>query len=208
MKTGNGSFPAFRSPRFVAHSFALTLLGLTLLCGPALAQRGGSGGNAPSRGSTAPKTPSASDLSVQPTFIVGKVMMDGGAALPEPVAIERLCNGSVRREGYTDFKGHFQIQLGSNFGFQDASENDPRSSTAQLQRPSAQSGNRSPMNLTGCEFRAVLAGFQSSTVMLRTVSDGFQTELGTIILKRMGDGQGHHRKPYQHGRSQRRKAGI
>jgi tetratricopeptide (TPR) repeat protein len=193
MKTDNGSFPAFLSPRFVAHSFAcfaLALLGLALLCNPALAQRSGSGGNTPSRGSTAPKTPSPSDLSIQPTFIIGKVMMDGGEALPEPVAIERLCNGSVRREGYTDFKGHFQIQLGSNFGFQDASENDPRSSTAQLPRPSVQSGNRSPMNLTGCEFRAVLAGFQSSTVMLRSVSDGFQTEVGTIILKRMGDAKG------------------
>jgi tetratricopeptide (TPR) repeat protein len=193
MKTDNGSFPAFLSPRFVAHSFAcfaLTLLGLVLLCNPALAQRSGSGGNTPSRGSTAPKNPSPSDLSIQPTFIIGKVMMDGGGALPEPVAIERLCNGSVRREGYTDFKGHFQIQLGSNFGFQDASENDPRSSTAQLPRPSVQSGNRSPMNLTGCEFRAVLAGFQSSTVMLRSVSDGFQTEVGTIILKRMGDAKG------------------
>ena len=112
--------------------------------------------------------------------------MDGGASLPEPVAIERLCNGSVRREGYTDFKGHFQIQLGANFGFQDASENDPRSASGQLQKPSAQTGNRGTVNLTGCEFRAVLAGFQSSTVMLRSTGDSFQTELGTIILKRMG----------------------
>jgi len=116
--------------------------------------------------------------------------MDGGANLPEPVAIERLCNGSVRREGYTDFKGHFQIQLGSNFGFQDASENDPRAATGQLQKPSGQTGNRGSVNLTGCEFRAVLAGFQSSTVMLRSIGDSFQTELGTIILKRMGDAKG------------------
>jgi tetratricopeptide (TPR) repeat protein len=155
-----------------------------------VAQSKGSSGNSTGRGSTNTRIPTNPDLSVQPTFIVGKVMMDGGAALPEPVAIERLCNGSVRREGYTDFKGHFQIQLGTSFGFQDASENDPRSSTAQIPRPSAQSGNRSPMNLTGCEFRAVLAGFQSSTVMLRSVSDGFQTEVGTIILKRMGDAKG------------------
>ncbi len=162
---------------------------LLLLCATSFAQRT-SGNSASSRGSTQPRTTTGPDVSTQPTFIAGKVMMDGGANLPEPVAIERLCNGSVRREGYTDFKGHFQIQLGANFGFQDASENDPRAATGQLQKPSGQTGSRSSVNLTGCEFRAVLAGFQSSVVMLRSTGDSFQTELGTIILKRMGDAKG------------------
>ena len=193
MTIRNQFFPAFQflSPRFprMARALVLSLLSAILLCGAAAAQRS-SGGASSSRGSTPPRVPTGPDLSNQPTFIAGKVMLDGGATLPEPVAIERLCNGSVRREGYTDFKGHFQIQLGANFGFQDASENDPRSSTGQLQRPSGQSGNRGLVNLTGCEFRAVLAGFQSSTVMLRSVGDSFQAELGTIILKRMGDAKG------------------
>jgi len=177
-----------RFPR-KARTLFLMLLWSVLLCATSLAQRT-SGNSSSSRGSTTSRTPTTPDLSTQPTFIAGKVMMDGGASLPEPVAIERLCNGSVRREGYTDFKGHFQIQLGANFGFQDASENDPRSASGQLQKPSAQTGNRGTVNLTGCEFRAVLAGFQSSTVMLRSTGDSFQTELGTIILKRMGDAKG------------------
>jgi tetratricopeptide (TPR) repeat protein len=177
-----------RFPR-KAHTLFLMLLWSVLLGATSLAQRT-SGNSSSSRGSTTPRTPTTPDLSTQPTFIVGKVMMDGGASLPEPVAIERLCNGSVRREGYTDFKGHFQIQLGANFGFQDASENDPRSASGQLQKPAGQTGNRGAVNLTGCEFRAVLAGFQSSTVMLRSTGDSFQTELGTIILKRMGDAKG------------------
>ncbi len=177
-----------RFPR-CARTLFLMLLSAVLLCATSVAQRT-SGNSSSSRGSTPSRTTTGPDLSTQPTFIAGKVMMDGGASLPEPVAIERLCNGSVRREGYTDFKGHFQIQLGANFGFQDASENDPRAATGQLQKPSAQSGSRSSVNLTGCEFRAVLAGFQSSTVMLRSTGDSFQTELGTIILKRMGDAKG------------------
>jgi tetratricopeptide (TPR) repeat protein len=194
MTTGNRIFPTFellpsRCPR-IGRAIVLSLLSAILLGGAAAAQRTG-GGSTPGRGSSPPnRTPTGPDLSTQPTFIAGKVMLDGGATLPEPVAIERLCNGSVRREGYTDFKGHFQIQLGSNFGFQDASENDPRSSSTQILKPSSQSGSRSPVNLTGCEFRAVLAGFQSSTVMLRSTGDSFQTELGTIILKRMGDARG------------------
>jgi tetratricopeptide (TPR) repeat protein len=194
MKTSSHSVHAFQSvspqsPR-VTQTLVVTLAAVFLLCGAAVAQTKGSSGNSTGRGSTNTRIPTTPDLSIQPTFIVGKVMMDGGAALPEPVAIERLCNGSARREGYTDFKGHFQIQLGTNFGYQDASENDPRTSASQMQRPSGQSGTRSPVNLTGCEFRAVLAGFQSSTVMLHTVSDGFQMELGTITLKRMGDAKG------------------
>ena len=192
MTIGNGFFFEFplTPARFqpTARMFVFIAFSTILFCGVASAQK--SGGASSSRGSTPPRTPTGTDLSTQPTFIAGKVMLDGGATLPEPVAIERLCNGSVRREGYTDFKGHFQIQLGSSFGFQDASENDPRSSPGQVQRPSGQAGNRGPVNLTGCEFRAVLAGFQSSTVMLRTAGDSFQTELGTIILKRMGDAKG------------------
>lgn len=173
----------------IARALLLMFLSAIFLCVAAVAQRSAGSAN-PSRGSTTSRTPTTPDLSTQPAFIAGKVMLDGGANLPEPVAIERLCNGSVRREGYTDFKGHFQIQLGTNFGFQDASENDPRSASGQIQKTPGQSGSRSPVNLTGCEFRAVLAGFQSSTVMLRSAGDSFQTELGTIILKRMGDAKG------------------
>jgi tetratricopeptide (TPR) repeat protein len=194
MKTSSPFGPASESVSWqfpqLARAFLITLATVFLLCGAAAAQSKGSSGNSTGRGSTNTRIPTTPDLSTQPTFIAGKVMLDGGGTLPEPVAIERLCNGTVRREGYTDFKGHFQFQLGANFGFQDASENDPRFSPGATQRPAGQSGNRSPMNLTGCEFRAVLAGFQSSTVMLRSVGDSFQTDLGTIILKRMGEGKG------------------
>ena len=51
------------------------------------------------------------------------------------MAIERVCNGVSRREGYTDFKGQFEFQLGLNIGFQDASENDSRITPASTPRP-------------------------------------------------------------------------
>lgn len=193
MKTGNHlvselQFLSQPIPHF-ARTLGLAFLGAVLLTGSATAQRGGSASSGRG-GATPPRSPSSTDVSNGPTFITGKVMLDGGGTLAEPVAIERMCNGSVHREGYTDFKGHFQIQLGQNFGFQDASENDPRSNPGQPQRATGQSAVRGPANLTGCEFRAVLAGFQSSTVVLRSSGDSFQTELGTIILKRMGDSKG------------------
>jgi len=47
------------------------------------------------------RTPSTPDPSLQPMFISGRVLLEGGGALAEPVAIERICNGVSRREGYT-----------------------------------------------------------------------------------------------------------
>jgi Tfp pilus assembly protein PilF len=123
-------------------------------------------------------------------FISGKVLLEGGGALSEPVAIERVCNNTVRREGYTDVKGQFQFQLGLNPTFQDASESsDSRITTPSPSRSSGSQARR-PMDLSGCEFRAVLAGYQSSVAPIRTSGDTWQYEVGTIFLKRMGDAKG------------------
>lgn len=122
-------------------------------------------------------------------FVSGKVMLEGGGTLLEPVAIERICGGVIRREGYSDSKGQFEFQLGLNIGFQDASENDSRLNPGTVSRPGS-NANRRPMDLTGCEFRAVLAGYQSSTAILRTSGDTWQFDIGTIFLKRMGDAKG------------------
>src|SRR5262249_21618287 len=128
--------------------------------------------------------------SVQPLFISGKVLLEGGGTLSEPVAIERVCNNLVRREGYTDTKGQFQFQLGVNPTFQDASESSDSRLTPNAPSRSAGSQGRRPMDLSGCEFRAVLAGYQSSVALIRNSGDTWQYEIGTIFLKRMGDAKG------------------
>jgi tetratricopeptide (TPR) repeat protein len=160
----------------------------------AVAQRGtGSSGSAgtPSR-SNAPstRTPGTPDVNSRPLFVSGKVMLQGGGALPEPVPIERVCNGTVRREGYADTKGQFEFQLGLNLTFQDASENDNRV-TPSSQSRSGSSTNLKALELNGCELRAVLAGYQSSVVTLRaTGGDTWQYEVGTIFLTRIGNATG------------------
>ncbi len=146
---------------------------------------GGSRPNIPTNRNQ-PTTPTT----LQPMFISGKVLLEGGGALSEPVAIERVCNGVTRREGYTDFKGQFEFQMGSNLGFQDASENDPSSTVGSPVKAAGSSLSQRQIDLTGCEFRAVFAGFMSSTVMLRTNGDNWQIDVGTIFLKRMGDARG------------------
>lgn len=165
---------------------------VSLLLQAAAAQRTGGVNPGSGRTNIPSRTPPASpdNNSIQPLFVSGRVVLDGGGALPEPVAIERICNGVARREGYTDFKGQFQIQLGTNVGFQDASEGDPRSAPNNPARGTARSGNRRSAELNGCEFRGVLAGFQSSSAALRYVGDDFQIDVGTIVLKKMGDVKG------------------
>ena len=173
-----------------SHFRTWVLVGIAVLSQAAAAQRGSTGSSStPSRNTTPSRTPATPDPSTQPMFVAGKVLLENGGALPEPVAIERICNGVIHREGYTDFKGQFEFQLGLNIGFQDASENDSRITPNSQPRPGSNSGRR-PMDLTGCEFRAVLAGYQSSVAMLRTSGDTWQFDIGTIFLKRMGDAPG------------------
>jgi predicted Zn-dependent protease len=166
------------------------LVGIAVFSQPAMAQRGG-GSSTPSTRTTAPsRTTTAPDPSTRPVFVSGKVLLENGGALPETVAIERICNGVSRREGYTDVKGQFEFQLGLNITFQDASESDTRTTPNATTRTGSSNSQR-PFDLTGCELRAVLAGYQSSVVVLRTAGgDTWQYEVGTIFLKRMGDAQG------------------
>lgn len=174
-----------------SHFRMYAAVGIVLLAQLAAAQRGSTGSSGTSSRTVAPpRTATAPDASVQPVFVSGKVLLEGGGALPEPVPIERVCNSVSRREGYTDTKGQFEFQLGLNATFQDASESDSRTTPTSTTRPGS-SGSRRPLDLTGCELRAVLAGYQSSVVILRlTGGDTWPNDVGTIFLKRMGNASG------------------
>jgi Tfp pilus assembly protein PilF len=166
---------------------------VALLVSTAAAQRGsGSSGsaNAASRNAPSTRTPGAPDATTKPMFVSGKVMLQSGGPLPEPVAIERVCNGTVRREGYADTKGQFEFQLGLNLTFQDASENDSRIAPTSQSRSGSASSLRA-LDLNGCELRAVLAGYQSTVVSLRIIGgDTWPNDVGTIFLKRIGNAPG------------------
>ncbi|MGH9675261.1 MAG: tetratricopeptide repeat protein, partial [Bryobacteraceae bacterium] len=135
----------------------------------------------------------------RPIFLSGKVVMDDGTAPPETVVIERVCNGMPRPEAYTDSKGRFSFQLGQNqHMIPDASV----SSQADMGFPDSSGrrtggmpgmGNSRPIrerDLIGCELRAALPGHRSESVNLsgRRVMDN--PDVGTIILRRLGNVEG------------------
>lgn len=186
---------------------------LCLLAPAALSQSGGSSGGSTgsggssggNRGTTTTSTGTSNNRGTvnnpqnnnnldRPVYLIsGKVLMEDGSPPPEPVAVERVCNGQSRREGYTDSHGQFQFQMGQNNGvLQDATTSNfdltmnQRSSTVF----GAPQNGISSRDLLGCEMRAALPGFQSSTVMLRPEGSFGQLEVGTIFLRRMGENQG------------------
>jgi len=169
-------------------SYRLGLIVSLLLCAhTGMAQR--SGGRSPGTPNI-PRTPTPGTNNTQgrPIFVSGKVILQGGSAPSEPVAIERICNGAVRREGYTDFKGQFEFELGRTVSDQDASEDD--NSRPGTIRNSPANAVSTRFRFSDCEFRAVLAGFQSTVVRLNVDDDFGPLQVGTIVLKRIGNVEG------------------
>jgi tetratricopeptide (TPR) repeat protein len=116
-------------------------------------------------------------------------MLSDGIPPPDPVLIERICGSNTHPEGYTDSKGHFSINLGSNANgaFMDASSSsyDPLNPTN-----TAQGGTVTTKSLMNCEIRAVLPGFRSDVVSLTNRRRLDSPDVGTIILHRLGNVEG------------------
>jgi tetratricopeptide (TPR) repeat protein len=169
-----------------------------VVMGLSFAALGQSGGTKGSRTTTVPAPTAPSNQPNQVIMLSGNVITADGAPLSETVSIERVCNGRVSREGRSDFQGYFTISLGQYPGL-----SDPESSAETSGRPglSAMSTLNSPMSrntspaarLLGCELRASLAGFRSSSVLIPTEDLGSGVgvvKVGTIVLERMGEAPG------------------
>jgi Flp pilus assembly protein TadD len=120
----------------------------------------------------------------RPIFLSGKVVLQDGTPPPDFVKIERVCGGNPRPQGYTDAKGRFQFQVDSQVGYEpDASDSMSRSS-------SNSSRQVARTDLTGCDLRAVLAGFISGSVSLANHSSFDNPDVGVIVLRRAGNVDG------------------
>ena len=155
----------------------------------AFAQRGGdphSGGavDLPSAGSPIMER----NTDPRSVFISGKVILQGGAPTGR-IAIERICNGMVRREGYTNSKGNFQFELGRNSMDRDASQADSDRMVSNRNLRISPSGG-TDIRYDDCELRAVMPGFVSTTVPMRVYAGASQVEVGTIVLAKTGTPEG------------------
>jgi tetratricopeptide (TPR) repeat protein len=121
-------------------------------------------------------------------FLAGKVLMEDGTAPPARAVLERVCGATRYPEGYTDEKGAFSFRLGQNAG------TIPDASVAHQA-----AGARTAINtlgdtytpvLSGCELRAVLAGYQSEPYNLSLVRGGDNVNVGTLILHPLAKAEG------------------
>jgi superkiller protein 3 len=141
----------------VACTFALilaVLAAILLVPRSTSAQRGGS------RGAGTGKM----QIPVQKS---GRVVMEDGSPLPEPVIVEAMCGTGIAVPiARSDSRGGFIVGRGREA---DVDASLPRGATG------------SSSNLAGCSLRARLPGYLSS--VLRVV-DNEQFDLGTIVLSR------------------------
>lgn len=159
------------------------------------------GGNK-TTGTAPPSTQTPPELNLG-VLLSGRVITSDGSPPPEPVEIECVCSQRVSRQGRTDFRGYFNVDVAQNYS--DArGGNDPGGSAetgtggglytipAQLQSSSTSAPLR---RLMGCELRGFLAGFRSSSVRIpvEQLSAGMgmgPVNIGTIVLQRIGESQG------------------
>ena len=175
--------------RFSASRFCLASLIIVSLVPSAVAQRGGdphAGGavDLPSAGSPIMER----NTDPRSVFISGKVVLQGGG-LTGRVAIDRICGGTVRREGYTNNKGNFQFELGRNSMDRDASQADSDRMVSNRNARFPPAGG-SDIRYDDCELRASLPGFISTTVPMRVYAGATQLEVGTITLTKTGMADG------------------
>lgn len=103
----------------------------------------------------------------------GKVVMEDGSRLPEPVIVEAVCAGGVAVPiARTDSRGGFIVGRGRD---------------ADVDARLARGATGGPANLAGCFLVARLPGYQSSALR---VTDNQAFDLGTIVLSRPGGVEG------------------
>ncbi|HEX7358929.1 MAG TPA: tetratricopeptide repeat protein [Bryobacteraceae bacterium] len=125
----------------------------------------------------------------QDYFVAGRVMLDDGSPASPEIRIERVCNGRVHLEGYTDSRGRFSFQLGGPTGVVDTDAADSGSMNVPGQSGSfgrmggSIGGGMNPY--WDCVLRAALPGYTSETKNLAMIRP-FETRLGTIVLHRIG----------------------
>jgi tetratricopeptide (TPR) repeat protein len=100
---------------------------------------------------------------------VGRVVMAGGKLPWDPIPVSVICDGKTRFNTVTDRKGEFNIQASYRESEAVATKRDPK--------------HVSPAEFVGCKVRAILDGFESTTVTIANGSITDSPDLGTITLR-------------------------
>ena len=137
----------------------------------------------------------------RPVFISGKVVVQDGSAVPQAVTIQRICSGISKTVAYTDSSGRFNFQwTDRNTIVSDASDagfGSSRSAGSGGFGSSQSAGGANSLatdpfgsRMMNCELRANVAGFTSDSVNLFNRRTADSPDIGLIVLRRIGSGEG------------------
>ena len=124
----------------------------------------GSGSGSSGSGSVNPAPVSSTPApqpSLSPIFVKGRILMETGEPVPEPVSVALQCGTRPLQVIQSDLKGYFEFTLGGGGGAQDntdfsASNNAPSSSsingTRSLSSGASQSGGRGSTARPGADL--------------------------------------------------------
>src|SRR5882762_2249770 len=172
-------------------NFVVMAIAMALLVPVAVAQKPPAPAPPPSAPPSRPATPAPS--SSQPgqpeldlvMFLLGRVATSDGAAVPNDVLVERVCNASVRQQVHATSRGDFSMQMGSMAdSVLDASASGDRASQDDVASKASRAGI-SRRELANCELRASASGFRSSVISLVDLdSFGSSIDVGAIVVRR------------------------
>jgi tetratricopeptide (TPR) repeat protein len=121
-------------------------------------------------------------------MLQGRVVLDDGNVPRDPITIERVCGTYVYKEGYTNARGEYSVQLGANTGVildasQDGNTLNPGAAGQGL------TSDVSPNAMWDCELRAALSGYRSESITLANQRN-MDNHVINLVLHYMGDAKG------------------
>lgn len=154
-------------------------------------------GSRPSTAHTTVQTGPIPDISARPLLISGKVMVDDGSVVTDPVAVQSTCKGRTHVEAYTDSKGRFSFEIKSLEQNSATADQASDSSQTTMGRASTETSRGGPDSdrlrdyWRDCSLQPVLPGFTSTPVDLAQKLTSFGTsDVGTMVMHRSAQVQG------------------
>jgi Tfp pilus assembly protein PilF len=117
-------------------------------------------------------------------LLLGRVAADDGAALPNDVLVERVCNARVRQQVHTSLRGDFSMQLGA---MSDSLLDASGSGSGQYPVTSKTATSGIPRReLATCDLRVSSSGFRPSVIGLAGLTpQGANINVGAIVIERV-----------------------
>ncbi len=125
-----------------------------------------------------------------PTNVFGRLVLEGGQAVPESVSVQLRCGVQLVLAVQTDLKGNFQFVLGSgpenNNTAMNASDDTPAVQAATLgDSPGFTGAGPSAYSLWGCEVQVSVPGYQPLSKSITSTVNTGGIDVGTLILTRI-----------------------